>query len=325
MNILVLGGTRLVGRGFVEAALARGHTLTLFNRGQTHADRFPEVERLTGDRDGDLSALGSRTWDAVFDPSASQPHRVSASLAALRDRVGFYLYVSSVSVYAGPEARDESSPLAQWDGRSEAVNERNYGGYKARCEALVEDAMPGRSAALRLGLVVGPYDESGRYNVIVRRMARGGEVLAAGPRDAPVQLIDGRDAGAFAVGLLERGGGGPYNVTGPTLSMERALAETRAGVGSDARLVWADHAWLVAQELQPWEDIPLWTAPEDQWMWRVSSGRAEAAGLVCRPLSESARDALAWEQGREAPTPERLDPESERVILARLRAEGQER
>ena len=129
----------------------------------------------------------------------------------------------------------------------------------------------------------------------------------------------------FAVGLLEHGGGGAYNVTGPTLSMEEALNATRDGVGSEARLVWADHEWLRAQELQPWEDIPLWTAPEDQWMWRISNARATAAGLRCRPHAESARDALAWEQGRPTPTRERLDLESERVILARLREEGMER
>lgn len=272
-----------------------------------------------GDRDADLSALRGRTWDAVFDPSASQPHRVQASLDALRGAVGTYLYVSSVSVYAGPEVADEGAARAPWDGSSGPVTEDNYGGYKARCEDLVTEAFPQESALLRLGLVVGPYDESGRYNVIVQRLARGGEVLAPGPREAPVQLIDGRDAGRFAVGLLERGGRGAFNLTGPTLSMEDALEQTRQGTASDAHFTWAAHDWMLAQEIKPWEDIPLWTAPEDQWMWRVPNTRATAHGLVCRPLSESARDALAWERGRETPTRDGLAPERERALLERLR------
>lgn len=323
MRILVLGGTRLVGRGFVEAALARGHTVTLFNRGLTHPGRFPSLERLQGDRDGDLSALEGRRWDAVFDPSASQPHRVEASLRALRDRVGAYLYVSSISVYTGPVAPGEeaTAPRATWDGTSDAVTPDNYGGYKARCEDLVAEAFPGRSVALRLGLVVGPYDESERMNVWVRRVARGGEVLAPGDPDAPVQVIDGRDAGAFAVELLEQGRTGPYTVTGPSLPLSEVLDAIREGTGSDARFTWAPHDWLLARGLKPWVELPLWSEPGDEWFMRLDSAAARADGLRCRPLAETARDALAWEWAREPGPRGGLDPERERVLLDELAAE----
>ena len=318
MNILVLGGTRLVGRGFVEVALGAGHAVTLFHRGQTHPERFPAVERVLGDRETDLHLLQGRTWDAVYDPSASQPHRVEAALRALGDRVGTWIFVSSVSVYAGPDATDESSPLAAWDGTSGPVTADNYGGYKARCEELVYETMGERALTLRLGLVVGPYDESNRYNQWVMRIAQGGRVLAPGPRHAPVQLIDGRDAGLDALSLLEKGARGPYNLVGPTLTLEEALEATRAGTGSNAELCWADHDWLIAQGLKPWEDLPLWTAPEDQWMWRLSGARLQDIGPGHRPLARSARDALAWELSRETPTPAGLPPDRERALLEAL-------
>lgn len=315
MRILVLGGTRLVGRGFVEAALARGHRLTLFHRGKTYPERFPEVERILGDRDQDLAGLEGRTWDAVYDPSASQPHRVQAALAALGDRIGTYMFVSSVSVYAGPQVGDETSARAVWDGTSGAVTPENYGGYKARCEDLVAQALPGRHTILRLGLVIGPYDESARFNVYARRLALGGEVLVPGPPDAPMQLIDGRDAGEFAVGLLEQGGVGPYNLTGPTWTTAEALSQARLGAGEDGTLVWADPAWLRTQGVAPDEHWPLWTEPEDRWLWQVDSGRAVAHGLRCRPLADSTRDALAWEQTRAEPTPLRLELEREQALV----------
>lgn len=318
MRILVLGGTKLVGRGFVEAALEAGHEITLFHRGLTHPDRFPAVERVLGDRDGDLSELRGRTWDVVFDPSASQPHRVETAVAALRGRVGRYLYVSSVSVYAGPSVEGEGAARAVWDGSSGPVTEANYGGYKARCEDLVAEAFADH-ALLRLGLVIGPYDESQRFNVWVRRAARGGEILAPGPADAPVQLIDGRDVGAFALARLEAGVG-PYNVVGPTLTMAEALDAVARGVGAAARFTWAPYPWLIEQGVKPWEDLPLWTAPEDRWLWRVGTPRAP---VPCRPLADSVRDALAWEQGRAEPTTGGLSPEREAELLAAVAAERQ--
>lgn len=319
MNILVLGGTRLVGRGFVERALARGHRVTLFNRGRTWPERFPEVERLVGDRDGDLSALRGRTWDAVLDPSASQPHRVERSLELLRDKVGFYAYVSSVSVYAGPEVGDEGAPLARWDGSSEGVTPDNYGGYKARCEELVATALADRHALLRLGLVVGPYDDTRRFSALVRRVGRGGEILVPGPPEAPLQVIDGRDVGAFALDVVERGLLGPLNVCGPSIPMEAGLEQIRQGVGSPALQVrWAAPDWLRARGLKAGEEFALWTDEADQWLWRVGRARALSLGLRCRPLAESARDALAWERALVEPTPEPLTLERERAMLGEL-------
>ena len=318
MNILVLGGTKLVGRGFVEAALDRGHTLTLFNRGRTHPDRFPGVERIQGDRDGALDALSGRTWDAVYDPSASTPGRVAASVAALKDRVGAYVYISSVSVYPKPvpPGGDLLAERARWDGPNDVVTNENYGGLKTQCEDLVLDAFPSTGTAIRLGLVAGPYDESERWGVWVRRVARGGVVLAPGDPEGPVQVIDGRDAGRFAVHLLETGQHGPYTVTGPSVSLAETLRTMATAAGVEIQPHWIQHETLVAEGLQPWVEFPLWSAPSDFWFWRLDAARAREAGLVCRPLVETARDALAWERSR-SEVRGGLTPEREQELLAR--------
>ncbi len=194
MKVLVLGGTQFLGRHFVETALAQGHTVTLFNRGQTNPGLYPEVERITGDRTADLSPLRGRTWDAVIDTSGFVPRVVRSSAEALAPAAGHYIFISSLSVYRDFSAPvDEASPVETLDDPGvEEVTGATYGGLKALCEEAVLSALPGRSLIVRAGLIVGPYDPLNRFPYWLTRIPRGGDVLAPGSPAHPVQLIDAR-------------------------------------------------------------------------------------------------------------------------------------
>lgn len=307
MRILVLGGTRVVGRGFVEAALARGHTLTLFNRGLTNPERFPGVERVVGDREAGHAALRGRSWDAVYDASGYQPKQVQDALQTLGGSVGFYAYVSTISVYADPVAdhADEGAPRYALP----AEGEGHYGQQKAACEDAVDAAMPGRCCLLRLGLVVGPFDDRDRFGGWIRRVSLGGPMLAPGSPEAPVQVIDGRDAGEFAVRLVERGASGAFNMVSPTFTLGQLFEGMRQITGSDAAPVWMDEAWLKERGLVPWSGLPLWLSREDWGFGRISADKALAAGLRCRPLDQTIADAWRWERGRGLGAPAWLDRE----------------
>lgn len=328
MRTLVLGGTLFLGRAVVEAALERGHEVSIFTRGQTNPGLFPEVERLRGDRDGDLSALGGREWDAVVDTSGYVPRVVGAPADALAPS-GFYAFVSSVSVYADMSSPpDESSATATLDEETEEVTGASYGALKAACERVVGEAFPGRSLAVRAGLIVGPHDPTGRFTYWVTRVARGGEVLAPEPRDLAVQFVDARDLGAWIVRMAEEGRGGTFNATGPPgrVTMEALLETCRVVSGSDAGFVWASPEFLRAHEVREWSELPLWIAdPAYAGMHRAEVSAALAAGLAFRPLEETVRDTLAWatdpgaeepsrKQGAELP-PAGLAPEREAELL----------
>ena len=330
MRVLVLGGTRFLGRAFVEAALARGHALTLFNRGRTNPGLHAGVERITGDRDGGLAALSGRTWDAVMDPSGFFPRIVGASARALAGSAARYLFVSSISVHAEPMPRgfDETAPVVRLaDPTVEDIGGGNYGGLKALCEERVRDAFGERALVVRPGLIVGPHDTTDRFPYWPRRMARGGEVLAPGSPDAPTQFIDVRDLAAWMVSLLERGVAGTFSATGPgqPLTLGRCLERIAAAVGSDARLTWVSEAFLDAQGVEPWMQMPLWVHAADQSFETASIARALAAGLTFRPLEETARDTLAWERslGNDSRPPSpALRPEREGELLAAWSAAG---
>jgi|KBSSwiStaDraftv2_1062776.scaffolds.fasta_scaffold214280_2 2'-hydroxyisoflavone reductase len=323
MRILVLGGTRFLGRAFVEAAGERGHTLTLFNRGRTNPGLHPGVERITGDRDGGLGALAGRTWDAVMDPSGFFPRVVGASASALAKSAERYLFVSSISVYAEPMPRgvDETAPVARLaDPSVEDIGGGNYGGLKALCEERVREAFDDRALVVRPGLIVGPHDTTDRFPYWPRRLARGGEVLAPGSADAPVQLIDVRDLAAWMVTLLERGAGGTFNATGPAqpLAIGRCLERIAAAVGGNAKLTWVSESFLDAQGVEPWMQLPLWLHAADQPMMMASIERARAEGLTLRPLEDTARDTLAWDTARAArdrPASPVITPEREADVL----------
>jgi nucleoside-diphosphate-sugar epimerase len=295
VKLLVLGGTKFLGRAVAEAALARGHELTLFTRGQTNPELFPEAEHLRGDRDGDLSALEGRSWDAVVDPSGYVPRVVRASAELLRDAVGHYVFVSSISAYAEPVpfGFDEDAPL-HGDPKGEVVMEE-YGALKAACERTVEDVLPGRSAAIRAGLIVGPHDPTDRFTYWPVRIAHGGDVLAPGDPGRHVQFIDVRDLGAWMVHVAEQRIAGPFTATGPEppVTMGGLLETCRSVAGSDARLVWVDEGFLTEREVGEWMELPLWLT-EEQSIMEGNVSRAVAAGLTFRPLEETVRDTLAW-------------------------------
>jgi 2'-hydroxyisoflavone reductase len=319
MRLLVLGGTKFLGRHAVDAALAAGHEVTLFTRGQTSPELFPEAEHLRGDRDGGLDALAGRSWDGVIDTSGFVPRIVRQSAELLRDSVQRYVFVSSISVYDDFSAPvDESSPVAQLeDPLSEEVLE-HYGALKAACEEVVEEAYGDRSARVRAGLIVGPYDATDRFTYWPRRIAAGGDVLCPGNPDAPVQFVDVRDLGAWLVKLALEGPGGVFNATGPAapLSFVELLDRMRTTIGSDAKFVWTDEQRILAADVQPWTELPLWLpGSEHAGMARADISRALAAGLTFRPLEETIDDTLAWDRTVPGDRPT-LRHEKEQEILA---------
>ena len=298
MKLLVLGGTKFLGRAAVEAALARGHEVTLFNRGETSPELFPEAEKLRGDRGQDLSALEGRTWDAVIDPSGYVPHVVRSAAEALADSTGHYLFISSVSVYGDfSEPRNEDSPLEELADDKPADrlldDYSNYGALKALCERAVEETIPDRHAIVRPGLIVGPHDPTGRFTYWPHRIARGGEVLVPGPPEQTVQFVDVRDLADWLIDLSERKTGGRFNAINEGVSWQ-TLAETcRDVAGSDARFTFVDGDYLLEQEVGEWMELPLWLQdPEAVGMHRTDVSRALEAGLTFRPLTETVRGTL---------------------------------
>lgn len=319
MRLLVLGGTAFLGRHAVEAALRRGDEVTIFTRGQTNPELFPEAEHLVGDRDGGLDVLSGRTWDGVMDTSGYVPRVLHQSAELLRGAVGRYVFVSSISVYADfSRPVDEESAVAVLDDPFSEDVEADYGALKAACERVVADVFGARGAIVRAGLLVGPYDPTDRFTYWPRRLAEGGDVLAPGDPAAPVQLVDARDLGSWLVELAEHGPGGAFNATGPAapLTLGELLERAIAAVGTDARLVWTEEQRILAAEVQPWMELPLWV-PGENWAGFMRAGidRALAAGLRFRPVEETVRDTLAWSRaaGEQRPT---LSREKERAILA---------
>jgi 2'-hydroxyisoflavone reductase len=318
MRLLVLGGTKFLGRAVVEAALAGGHEVTLFNRGQTNPELFPAVEKIRSDRTKDLGALAGRSWDAALDMATFLPRVVRLSTAALRDSVRRYVYVSSISAYADQSVPPvEGNPVAVLaDPESESIDD--YGALKATCEQIVEDVFGERALVIRPGLIVGPHDPTDRFTYWPRRIAKGGRVLAPAPPGAPVQFIDVRDLAAWIVHATEAELDGLYNATGQTLTFERFLEECRR-VAGDAEIVWVDGKRLVDAGVGEWMELPLWIAsPEYSATHRADVSKAVAAGLRFRPLAETIRDTFAWDARREWPPADGvgLTPARERQLLA---------
>lgn len=337
MKILILGGTVFLGRHLVEAAQAGGHEVTLFNRGRHEPELFPGIERLRGDRRGDLNALRGRRFDAVIDTCGYVPGVVRASVEMLADAVDRYVFISSLSVYSDSTAQtiDESTPVntitieqLQAAEKIEPTNPitainyaESYGGLKALCEQEVERRMPGREINVRVGLIVGPHDYSDRFTYWPSRIARGGEVLAPGEPDRPKQFIDVRDVSEWIIHMLETGRTGTYNVIGPERqpSMREVLQQCRSVTGSDASFVWVSDDFLLASDVGVWREMPLWMPKryEKPAFQAANSDRARAAGLRFRPLAETILDTLRWDSARPADIERRagLDPEKERRIL----------
>jgi 2'-hydroxyisoflavone reductase len=312
VKLLVFGGTKFLGRGVVEAAA--GHELTLVNRGRTNSELYPEIERIELDLTGDLEPLRGRHWDAAVDLDPTQlPHQTRRRIEAVD--VDHYVFVSTISVYSDTsQPIDESSPLFDPpDPEPETFDPEQYGGLKAGSERVVQEIFGERAAIARAGLIVGPHDPTDRFTYWPRRLAEGGDVLAPGSPDQPVQLIDARDLGAFLVHLAERRTGGIFNATGPAQPL--TLGETLERIAGNADLIWVDDQTLLDAGVGPWMELPLWLPGEEYaGLLRADISRALAAGLAFRPLEETARDTLAWsrEAGEQRPT---LSREKERELV----------
>ena len=316
MNVLVLGGTQFLGRALVDALLEEGHQPTLFNRGQTNADLFADVEKLRGDRSADLSALEGRTWDAVLDVAAYLPDDVRRSVEALHERVGRYAFVSSISVYADlsfpPGETAAVHELEPGDGNEES--DETYGARKAAGEQIVEQAFGDRAFVIRPGLIVGPHDPTGRFTYWPHRVARGGEVLAPGSPDDPVQFIDVRDLAGWIVRATADGLSGTFNATGDAMRFGDLLEACVRSTASDASFRWVASERLLAEEVGPWMELPLWLPiPEYAGIQRASVERARAAGLTYRPLADTIKATLADAEPVDGVG---LTPERESELLA---------
>jgi len=310
MKFLVLGGTVFLGRHVVESALARGHSVTLFNRGRHNSNLFPKVEKLRGDRDGDLSALSGRRFDAVVDTTTYTPAQARRIAEILDGRIEHYTFISSVSAYAGfPAGRsyDETAPLAE--------GSHGYGPLKARSEEALEAAFPGRVAHLRPGLIVGPHDPTDRFTYWPRRIAQGGEVLAPGRPERPIQFIDARDLADWCIRLSEAQRTGTFNAVGPRslLTMQQFLETCRSAVGCNVPFNWISDDELIAAGAEPWAELPLWIPEKDEdsgGLFLGDNQRAIAAGLTYRPILDTIKETFQWDvrEGGPPDSPIRVTP-----------------
>jgi 2'-hydroxyisoflavone reductase len=324
MNILMIGGSIFLGRHTVDAAIARGHSVTLFNRGQHNPELFPAVEKIHGDRNTDLDKLKGRQWDAVIDFCGYVPREVKASAELLASSVSRYVFISSISVYAELDKApnlDESAPVGKIEDETvEAVTGETYGPLKALCEQAAERAMPGRALIIRPGLIVGPNDPSDRFTYWPVRVARGGSVLCPGTPNWQTQIIDVRDLAEWTIRLVEARAVGTFNATGPNrnLTFGEILETSKAISHSNAQWVWADEKWLLAEKVEPWSQLPLWLGGEDMV---ANIQKAVVSGLTFRSLSDTVADTLAWESTRPADHPWRagLPADNEAELLEKWR------
>ncbi len=331
MKLLIIGGGVFLGRAIVAEALRRGHEVTTFNRGRSGVD-LPGVEAVRGDREvpADLDRLvDGRRWDAVIDVCGFTPRVVLDSVRRLSGHVGHYTFISSISAYAdfpGKPGVDESSARYECPPDADA-DYSDYGVLKAGCERAVEEHFDGPALIVQPGLIIGPHENVGRLPWWLTRIARGGRVLAPGDPALPMQLIDARDIAAFTLDQAAGGATGRFLTGGVPgrATYGSWLRECVEVTGSDAELVWVDDAFLLDRGVELWSELPLWASGElARGVWATSSAKALAAGLTCRPLSETVRD--TWEWLRDIPEERRsfgartlrhgIDPDKEARILA---------
>lgn len=297
MRYLILGGTQFVGLHIAEAALTRGHEITLFHRGQTNPDAVPYAEHVLGDRDGGLGALGDREFDRVIDVSGYLPRVVRASAELLANRTQHYTFISSQSVYREinlHEAIDEGGELQSLEDETvEEITDHTYGGLKVLCERAVEDVFGRRSLVIRPGYVVGPRDHTDRFTYWVERIAAGGEVMAPSRPERLVEVVDGRDLGDWTIWMADRRRRGPHNASGPeyTLSWGLLLNRIRYVTGSDCSFTWVDDAFLRTNKVE----LPLYEPADDSGAdLHFDSSRAVSEGLLFRSLAETIADTYEW-------------------------------
>ncbi|MFF2855987.1 MULTISPECIES: NAD-dependent epimerase/dehydratase family protein [unclassified Peribacillus] len=319
MKILLLGGTRFLGRYLARAAIEKGHEVTLFNRG-SDPYVFPEIEQLKGDRDGDLEMLKGRQWDAVIDTSGSIPRTVSKSCRLLH-QVKHYTYISSISVYSDPTEPgvDENGEVHTLnDDKAEEITRGTagpiygeyYGPLKSLSEKAAEKELPGKVLSIRAGQIVGPYDYTDRFVYWLKRIAEGGEILSPGRPGRPIQVIDARDLAQWIIQMIEKGMAGTYNAVGPdyTLTMGQLLEGCKQVTGSNADFTWVSEKFLDDNKVEPWGEMPLWIPEEFPFpgakeplngFLAVDNNKAINNGLTFRPLSETLEEIWNWEKGRQ--------------------------
>jgi len=306
-KLLILGGTRFLGPALVAGAKARGFEITLFNRGKTAPDMFPELELILGDRDkGELDGLRGRSWDMVVDTSGYVPGQVRAVAELLRGNIGFYAFISTVSVYADQSATVVGEDTAVTTVDPEVVakartirqaSRANYGGMKALCEIAAENALPGQVANIRPGLIVGPRDNSDRFTYWPVRISKGGEVLSPGDPDREVQFIDVRDLAAWTIDLCDRKQSGVFNAVGfdGRISIQELLHGCKIVLGADdCQFTWIKDQFLSEQGVRPYVEMPLYLPHGIRGHFDVS--KAIAQGLTTRPVAETIRATFDWHQ-----------------------------
>ena len=333
MKILILGGTGFTGPYQVKYALSRGHKVTTFNRGKSHPGELPnEVEQLIGDRNGKLDALKNRKWDVVIDNPTTLPAWVRDAAQVLKGNVDRYVFTSTISVYADYPATgvDENGPLGKYDGPDpyketleamKAGGFRTYGPLKVLSEKEAEKWFPGKTLVIRPGLIVGPRDETDRFTYWPVRIDRGGEVLAPGNREDPMQFIDARDLAEWTIRMVENGETGIYNATGPAkpLGVAGMLDGIKDAEKSNATFTYVSADFLKDHDVHGWSDLPVW-AGEELGLSRTKVDKALAKGLTFRSLDVTARDTLAWFKSlppdRQSKMRAGLTPERETEVLA---------
>ncbi len=298
MKILIIGGTRFLGRHLVNSARARGHDVTLFNRGMTNPNLFRNVDMIQGDREKDLDQLSGQ-WDAVIDTCGYFPRIVRMSAEALKDKVDQYVFISSISVYADFKKINinESYPVGKIEDETmEQITGESYGPLKALCEKAVQDVFGINSLIVRPGLIVGPHDPTDRFTYWPVRIARGGDVLVPDNPNALTQIIDVRDLSDFIIHLVEQNVSGVFNATGEPLQLGTLFETCKQVSGSDANFKWASVEFLNKNNVAPWSDMPAWLpdTEEEKGFARVDISKARHAGLVISPLEETVKDTIVW-------------------------------
>src|SRR6266481_2211102 len=331
MSILILGGTGFTGPYQVRYALSRGHKVTTFNRGKTHPGELPnEVEQLIGDRNGQLDPLKDQQWNVAIDNSTSLPAWVRNAGQILKGNVERYVFTSTISVYADTsKGVDETAPLAKYEGADpyketleamKASGYKTYGPLKALSEKEAEKWFPGKTLIIRPGLIVGPRDETDRFTYWPVRIDRGGKVLAPGTPSDPVQFIDARDLAEWTIRMAENRETGIYNATGPAepLGIGEMLNGIKGALNSNTKFTWIAADFLKQQKIEAWSDMPAW-AGDELGLARTNISHALAKGLTFHPLTETARDTLAWfksqPQDRKSKMRAGITPEREAEVL----------
>src|SRR2546430_9459554 len=332
LRILILGGTGFTGPYQVRYALSHGHKVTTFNRGKTHPHELPdEVEQLIGDRNGKLDALKNRQWDVAIDNPTTLPAWVRDAGQTLKGNIDRYVFISTISVYGDvKQGVDESAPTEKYDGPDpyketieamRASGFKTYGPLKSLSDKEAEQWVPGKALIIRPGLIVGPRDETDRFTYWPVRIDRGGEVLAPGNPNDPVQFIDARDLAEWTIRMVENSGTGIYNATGPAkpLGVGGMLDGIKEAEKSNATFTWVNEDFLTQQKVESWSDMPVW-AGKESGIARTNISRALSKGLTFRPLADTARDTLAWfkslPQDRQSKLRAGLTSEREAEVLA---------